>query len=130
VLCRGIRGAITVDSNTSQDILAAGRELLEEMIAANDVHPEDVAAAFFTTTTDLDADFPARAAREMGWSDVPLMCGNEMTVPGSLDRCLRILLLINTEKRPDEIAHIYLKGARVLRPDRENTIRKDDAGSS
>jgi chorismate mutase len=130
VLCRGIRGAITVDSNTSQDILAAGRELLEEMIAANDVHPEDVAAAFFTTTTDLDADFPARAAREMGWSDVPLMCGNEMTVPGSLDRCLRILLLINTEKRSDEIAHIYLKGARVLRPDRENTIRKDGAGSS
>ncbi|HUS81943.1 MAG TPA: chorismate mutase [Dehalococcoidia bacterium] len=119
MLCRGIRGAITVDSNTSQDILAASRELLKEMIAANDVHPEDVAAALFSTTTDLDADFPARAAREMGWNDAPLMCGNEMAVPGSLDRCLRILLLINTEKRSDEIVHIYLKGAGVLRPDRE-----------
>jgi chorismate mutase len=119
VLCRGIRGAITVDSNTSHDILAAGRELLEEMVAANGVRPENVAAALFTATRDLDADFPARAAREMGWSDVPLMCGNEIAVPGGLDRCLRILLLINTEKRPDEVVHVYLKGARVLRPDRE-----------
>jgi chorismate mutase len=119
VLCRGIRGAITVDSNTSHDILTAGRELLEEMVASNGVHPEDVAAALFTATRDLDADFPARAAREMGWSDVPLMCGNEIAVPGGLDRCLRILLLINTEKRADEIVHVYLKGARVLRPDRE-----------
>lgn len=119
MLCRGIRGAITVDSNTEHDILAAGHELLEEMVVANGVRPEDVAAALFTTTTDLSADFPARAAREMGWSDVPLMCGNEIPVPGSLDRCLRILLLINTEKRPDEIVHVYLRGARILRPDRE-----------
>ena len=119
MLCRGIRGAITVDSNTSQDILAASRQLLEEMVAANGVRAEDVAAALFTTTTDLDADFPARAAREMGWSDAPLICGNEIAVPGSLDRCLRILLLVNTEKRSDEMAHIYLKGARLLRPDRE-----------
>ena len=89
------------------------------MVAANDVRPEDVAAALFTTTTDLDADFPARAARQMGWSDVPLICGNEIAVPGSLSRCLRILLLINTEKRPEEIAHVYLKDARLLRPDRE-----------
>jgi chorismate mutase len=89
------------------------------MVAANDVRSEDVAAALFTTTTDLDADFPARAAREMGWSDAPLICGNEIAVPGSLDRCLRILLLINTEKRSNEIVHIYLKGARLLRPDRE-----------
>jgi len=89
------------------------------MVAANGVHPEDVAAALFTTTRDLDADFPARAAREMGWSDVPLICGNEIAVPGSLDRCLRILLLINTEKRPEEIVHVYLRGASVLRPDKE-----------
>ncbi len=120
MLCRGIRGAITADSNTSQDILAATRELLQEMIAANGVHQEDVAAALFTTTTDLDADFPAKAAREMGWNDAPLMCGNEIPVPGSLARCVRILLLINTEKRADEIVHVYLKGASVLRPDRQH----------
>ncbi|MGA2286645.1 MAG: chorismate mutase [Dehalococcoidia bacterium] len=119
MLCRGIRGAITVDSNTTHGILAAGRELLEEMVAANDVHTEDVAAALFTTTNDLNAEFPARAAREMGWRDAPLICANEIAVPGSLERCLRILLLINTEKRADEIVHVYLKGARVLRPDRE-----------
>ena len=119
MLCRGIRGAITVDSNTSQDILAASRELLEEMVAANDVNREDIAAALFTTTNDLDADFPAKAARAMGWNDAPLTCGNEIPVPGSLGRCLRILLLINTEKRADEIVHVYLKGASVLRPDRE-----------
>jgi chorismate mutase len=89
------------------------------MVAANDVHPEDVAAALFTTTTDLNADFPARAAREMGWSDAPLICGSEIAVPGSLSRCLRILLLINTEKRADEIVHVYLRDASILRPDRE-----------
>jgi chorismate mutase len=119
VLCRGIRGAITVDGNTGQDILAASRELLEEMVAGNDVRPEDIAAAVFTTTSDLDADFPARAARELGWNDVALLCAHEMAVPGGLAACLRILLLVNTEKRPDEIVHVYLKGAGVLRPDRE-----------
>lgn len=117
--CRGIRGAITVDSNSSRDILAASRELLTEMLSANDVLSEDVAAVFFSTTPDLNAEFPARAAREMGWTDVALMCGHEMAVPGSLAACLRILLLVNTEKRPDEIVHVYLKGARALRPDRE-----------
>ena len=119
MVCRGIRGAITVDSNTAQDILAAGRELLEEMITANNVRQEDVATVIFTTTTDLNAEFPARAARLMGWSDAPLLCSNEIAVPGGLDRCLRILLLVNTEKRSTEIVHVYLKGARVLRPDRE-----------
>jgi chorismate mutase len=89
------------------------------MVAANDVHPEDVAAALFTTTTDIDADFPAKAARQMGWSDVPLICASEIPVPGSLGRCLRILLLVNTEKRPEEIIHVYLKDATLLRPDRE-----------
>jgi chorismate mutase len=89
------------------------------MVAANDVQFEDVAAALFTTTNDLNAEFPARAAREMGWKDAPLICGNEIAVPGSLERCLRILLLINTEKRADEIVHVYLKAARSLRPDKE-----------
>jgi len=127
VRCRGIRGAITVDSNSGRDILTASRELLTEMLSANDVRSDDVAAAFFSTTPDLNAEFPARAAREMGWTDVALLCGHEMAVPGSLDRCLRILLLVNTEKRPDEIAHVYLKGARALRPDREQS-RPDDYG--
>ena len=125
--CRGIRGAITVDSNSGRDILTASRELLTEMLSANDVRSDDVAAAFFSTTPDLNAEFPARAAREMGWTDVALLCGHEMAVPGSLDRCLRILLLVNTEKRPDEIAHVYLRGARALRPDREQS-RPDDYG--
>jgi chorismate mutase len=120
VACRGIRGAITVDSNHGQDILAASRELLEELVAANDVQPEDVAAVFFTTTLDLNAEYPARAAREMGWTDTPLLCGHEMDVPGGLASCLRILLLVNTEKRADQMVHVYLKEARVLRPDRDN----------
>jgi chorismate mutase len=119
VRCRGIRGAITVDSNTGQDILAASRELLAEMIRANDVRPEEVASVLFTTTPDLNAEFPALATREMGWNDVALLCAHEMAVPGSLPACLRILLLVNTEKRPDEIVHVYLKGAGILRPDRE-----------
>ncbi len=89
------------------------------MVAANDVRVEDVAAALFTTTSDLNAEFPARAAREMGWKDAPLICASEIAVPGSVQQCLRILLLINTEKGADEIVHVYLKDARVLRPDRE-----------
>jgi chorismate mutase len=123
VRCRGIRGAITVDSNTSQDILAAGRELLMAVMSANAVQSEDVAGIFFSTTPDLNADFPARAAREMGLTDVALLCGHEMAVPGSLPACLRILLLVNTEKRADEIAHVYLKGAAALRPDIEYNSR-------
>lgn len=121
--CRGIRGAITVDGNTSRDILQASRDLLTEMVRANGVEPEDVAAAIFTTTPDLNAEFPALAAREMGWTDVALLCGHEMAVPGSLPACLRILLLVNTEKRSDEIGHVYLKGAGVLRPDREYPLK-------
>ncbi len=114
---RGIRGATTVPQNTREAIVEAARELLQLMVEANDVHPEDIASAWFTTTTDLNAEFPAVAAREMGWTYVPLMCSHEMDVPGSLRMCLRILLHVNTDKRQDEIRHIYLRGARVLRPD-------------
>lgn len=89
------------------------------MAGANGVQPDDVAAVIFTTSPDLNADFPALAARQMGWTDVALLCGHEMAVPGSLAACLRILLLVNTEKRSDEIVHVYLRGARVLRPDKE-----------
>jgi chorismate mutase len=116
--CRGIRGATTVDANTREAIFQATRELLSQMVLANDVQPDEVASVFFTTTRDLNADFPALAAREMGWNDVALLCAHEMDVPGSLPMCLRILLHVNTEKRAEEIVHVYLRGARALRPDK------------
>ena len=113
--CRGIRGAPTVDNNTKEDILNAGKELLQKMIHANGLQPENVACAKFTTTQDLDAEFPAAAARQLGWSNTALLCAQEMNVPGSLQRCLRILILYNTEKSADEIVHVYIKGATTLK---------------
>jgi len=113
--CRGIRGATTVEDNTREDILAATEELLQKMIEANDLQAEDIAYAYFTTTTDLDAEFPAVAARQMGWTNVALLCGHEMNVAGSLSKCLRVLVLVNTEKSADEIVHVYIKGAENLR---------------
>ena len=115
--CRGIRGAITADNNTKEEILAATKALLSAMIQANEIKAEDVAAAIFTTSTDLNAQFPAAAARQLGWTNLALLCGHEMNVPDSLPKCIRILVLVNTEKRAEEIVHIYLKGARSLRPD-------------
>ena len=114
--CRGIRGATTVDANTREDILAATRELLQQMVQANGVQEEDVASILFTTTSDLNAEFPAAAARELGLSHAPLLCGHEIDVPGSLTMCLRVLLLFNTEKSAQDIDHIYIKGAKNLRP--------------
>jgi chorismate mutase len=119
--CRGIRGATTVDSDTVDDILRASKELLQVMIDANGVKPEDVACAIFTTTSDLDAAFPATAARQLGWTDVPLMCSKEIDVPGSLKGCIRILILYNTEKSADDIVHVYVKGASELRSDLSGT---------
>jgi len=116
--CRGIRGAITVESNTREAILEATRELLGEIVRVNDIRREDVASAYFTTTTDLNAEFPAVVARnDFGWTNIALMCGHEMDVPGSLRMCLRILLHVNTDKTQDQICHVYLRGAAVLRPD-------------
>ncbi|MDT7943228.1 MAG: chorismate mutase [Dehalococcoidia bacterium] len=117
MLCRGIRGAITVAANTREAILEATRELLTAMVEANQIRVEDIASAIFTTTPDLTAEFPAVAAREMGWSHVALLCSHEMSVPGSLPMCLRVLLHVNTDRRPEEIVHVYLRGARVLRPE-------------
>jgi chorismate mutase len=117
VWCRGIRGATTVESNSKEGIVQATRELLQRMIAANGVKEEDVSCAIFTATQDLNAEFPAVAARELGWSNVALLCEQEMNVPGSLPRCLRILLLWNTAKAVNEVVHVYLKGAKGLRPD-------------
>lgn len=117
VRCRGIRGATTVEGNSREAILDAATELLTAMIQANGIEPDDVASAFFTTTSDLNAEFPALAARQLGWVQVPLLCSHEMNVPGSLPMCLRILLHVNTTKKAHEIVHIYLKGATVLRPE-------------
>jgi len=115
VKCRGIRGATTVDSNTREALAAATRELLGKIVEANDIRQEDVAFMFFTTTQDLDAAFPAATAREMGFTEVALECCNEMKVPGSLPQCLRITVLVNTEKRPEELEHVYIHGAETLR---------------
>ncbi len=115
--CQGIRGATTADENTAEAILAATGELLRLVVEANDLRQEDVGSVIFTATPDLSAVFPARAAREMGWSAVPLLCAQEIPVAGDIQRCIRILVHWNTEKDQSEIAHVYLKGARALRPD-------------
>lgn len=115
---RGIRGATTVSGNNREAVLEATRELLGELIAQNEVDADDVASAWFTTSPDLIAEFPAVAARDyFGWTTVPLMCSHDMNVPGSLPLCVRILLHVNTEKKPREINHVYLRGAVALRRD-------------
>ena len=123
MMTRGVRGATTVEVNSAEAILQATEELLAEMMKANELDEESVASAFFTVTQDLNAEFPALAARKMGWADVALLCGHEMNKPGALPMCLRILLHINTERSRSEIRHVYLRGARVLRPDIESQIR-------
>jgi chorismate mutase len=115
--CRGVRGATTVDENTSEAILTATRQLLALMIRQNGIESEDVASAIFTVTRDLNAEFPALAARQLGWLDVPLLCGYEIEVPGSLPSCVRLLINWNTDKTQKEIVHTYIKEAEQLRPD-------------
>jgi chorismate mutase len=114
--CRGIRGAISVSANNKKNILAATKKLLTEMTKANKIEIKDIAAIFFTTTPDLDAEFPAAATRELGWPQhLALLCGHEMNVPNDLPRCLRILMLVNTKKGPEEITHVYLGEAKRLK---------------
>jgi len=117
--CRGIRGATTVDSNTKEAILAATSELLQKMMKDNGVVKEQIACVFFTTTTDLNAAFPAQAARRLGLSEVALLCGHEMNVPDSLAKCIRILMMVNTNKKLQDIVHVYIKGTESLRSDDE-----------
>ena len=114
--CRGIRGAITVSANTREAILAATKRLLAKMTNANEIQTEDIVAILFTTTPDLTAEFPAAATRELGWpSNLALLCGHEINVPGALARCLRVLMLVNTKRGSHEIAHVYLGEARKLK---------------
>jgi len=114
---RGVRGATTVARDDAQSILQATKALLEELVARNGIHPEELAAAIFTTTEDLSAEFPAKAARLLGWRHVPLLDAREIPVPGSLPRCIRVLLLWNTETPQEEIIHVYQGEAQRLRPD-------------
>ncbi|MFC2038109.1 chorismate mutase [Chloroflexota bacterium] len=126
--CRGIRGATTVESDSAAAILEATRELLAGIVEANGVDAENVASAFFTVTPDLTAAFPARAARDMGWRHVALLDAQEIPVPGSLSRCVRVLVHWNTAKPQAEICHVYQRGAASLRPDLQNNTRIDLKG--
>jgi chorismate mutase len=118
---RGIRGATTVASNEASAIVEATAELLGQLVSQNAIEPEEVAFAYFTTTSDLDAEYPALAARQMGWVDVPLLCGQDMDVqqpnPRGVARCVRILLLYNTDRPQREMHHIYLRGAEAIKQD-------------
>ena len=115
---RGIRGATTVDENDREAILEGTRELLEAMVEANGVEADDIASCHFTTSPDLNAEFPAEATRRLdGWKYVPLLCGHEMNVPGSMQKCVRILLHVNTDAAAKDIQHVYLRDAKRLRMD-------------
>ncbi len=114
---RGIRGATTVSEDTAASILEATEELVREIVASNGLDSQDVASALFTVTPDLRAEFPAAAARRMGWTMVPLLNFTEIGVPGRLEKCIRVLVHVNTQRTQAEMVHIYLREAVSLRPD-------------
>lgn len=116
---RGVRGATVAQANTREAIIEATREMLTKLVEANDIHVEDIASAFFSTTRDLNADYPAIAARQLGWADTALMCMHEMDVSHGLAHCVRVLVHWNTDKSAHDVAHVYINGAEVLRPDRK-----------
>jgi len=121
---RGIRGATTIVENTPEAILAGTRELLLALLQANPtVKPEDIASILFTMTEDLNAVHPALAARQLGWVDVPLMCAREIAVPGSVQRCVRVLIHWNTDMPQNAVRHVYLREAVTLRPEYANSPR-------
>lgn len=117
IVCRGLRGATTVAQNDAAQILEATRELFEELVSRNQVQQEDVGSVILTSTPDLDAVYPAVAVRRLGWTHTALMCMQEMAVPGSLPRCIRVLIHWNTARTNDQLQHVYLHEARGLRPD-------------
>lgn len=116
-MVRAIRGATTVENNDRNEILEATKELLLEIVKANNIKNDDMVSVIFTITPDLDEVFPAVAARELGMVDVPLLDMSEPQIKGSLNKCIRILMHINSEKENKDMVHIYLRGAKVLRPD-------------
>jgi chorismate mutase len=128
MLVRGIRGAITVNSNTKEEIIEITKELLITLQRENNFKIEDIVSTFFSITPDLNAAFPAQAARELGWDRVPLFDMKEIDVPGSLPRCIRILIQINCQKSQLEMKHCYLRGARILRKDLINEISDQKEG--
>ncbi len=117
MLVRGIRGAITVEQNDKESILNGTKELLLTLQRKNNFNTKDIVSIFFSMTTDLDAAFPAAAARQLGWNLVPLFDMQEIAVPRSLPKCIRILVQINCQKEQEDIVHCYLKGAEILRKD-------------
>ena len=115
---RGIRGATTIDTDTKEDVLFATRELVDALLAANPgLRADDIASALFTTTEDIASAYPALAARQMGWDRVPMMCAREIPVPGGLPMCIRVLIHWNTDKKQNEVQHVYIHEAVKLRPD-------------
>ncbi|AIE60543.1 chorismate mutase [Bacillus methanolicus MGA3] len=117
-MIRGLRGAITVKENTEEEIISATERLLRQMIEKNNLQPNDVASVFFSVTDEISATFPARALRLFeGWAYVPVMCMREISVPSALTHCIRVMMHVNTDKAQDEMNHIYLDGAVILRPD-------------
>ena len=120
MMMRGVRGATTVQRDDADEILEATRELLTMMVRVNGIEIEDIASIVLTTTDDLEATYPAFAARQLGWFEVALLCSNEMTVPDGLPLCIRVLIHWNTSKTPKDIGHVYLREAKSLRPDRDN----------
>lgn len=127
---RGIRGATTVDTDSAEEVIGVTRELLSQLIEANDIHPEDIAGAWFTTTRDVNSEFPAIAARQLGWTEVPLLCGHEMEVdfanPRSIARCIRVLVMLNTEQPASAMRFVYLRGAAAIKQDLDH-LRRDAA---
>jgi len=116
-MVRGVRGAITVTEDTPEEIIKATQEMLTALMDKNGFAVDDVISAIFTVTPDITSEFPARSARLMGWTRVPMICSQEIPVPGSLARCIRVMLHVNTDKSQAEIKHVYLRGASALRPD-------------
>ena len=114
-MIRGIRGAITARSNSTRDIVDSTIRLLKEIVEVNKIKEGDIASVIFSATKDLNAEFPAKAARIMGWNDIPLFCAQEIAVPKSLKKCIRVLLHVNTGKTQKAVKHIYLEGAKALR---------------
>ena len=122
MIMRGIRGATTIEADVKENVLSATQELLEKIFASNpDLKTGDIASAIFTVTQDITSVFPALAARQIGWDQVPMMCAQEIPVPGSLPLCIRVLIHWNTNKTQKAIRNIYLREAKKLRPDINNS---------